>query len=455
MSDEVSQSIEEANRLRASLGLSLLAPSSKDAQNDAAQASVKQTRDAMKQHELKEAQREQKEAARKKALKEKTSGPGLGQILTEQKGSAADWVERMRKIGDPNAERQKALRLAQELERQDSLNEPQSYESKDLAGLKVRHDAHEFEKGTTEILTLQDSFILKDGGHADNDVEDELENVNMKSIQFNKRDADRKKKQLGYNPHEESNELLPHYSEEKDYTGNMRLDADGKFDEAQQLRMENEAKAAQAREMKQVMYNLNTVDAQPEPSLPVTFKKKKKKVKEAGPSSKEDMYSFLKEPSLDDRTKDHGKRADLESKRLAKLEEDRKRQLKDQSYLRALERAEERQQATANLILDEDDLDPGLESSLGRARRARLLAKKEKVKLDPATRMLQDLSSAGSGIVLKSELGVKIKTEPGLADEASDEDDKPAVLSVSRTTNFCAALSLVQKVKFFFFFAEI
>ena len=65
-------------------------------------------------------------------------------------------------------------------------------------------------------------LLHTDGGHADNDVDDELENVNLVGRQSERRNKDRKTQKLGYNPLEESDVLLAHYDDEKDYAGETR-----------------------------------------------------------------------------------------------------------------------------------------------------------------------------------------------------------------------------------------
>merc|ERR1711907_930913 len=134
--------------------------------------------------------RDMKKKARKKALKKKTSGPGIGDALVKSSGSAADWVARMRKK-KPNDERIKALALAEELNKQDEMFEV-DYTAADLQGLKVRHKADEFKKGEEIILTLKDNPILKNRGHEENMDEDELMNVTLADGQRDKRNHARR-----------------------------------------------------------------------------------------------------------------------------------------------------------------------------------------------------------------------------------------------------------------------
>ena len=117
MSDgALSTTEEEANRIRASLGLSALAKPAKAQAQDAAAERAR----AQKQHEDEQSRRRLKEQARKRKLKEKTSGPSLGQQLTQQKSNASDWVARMRGM-DADSERQKALELAKNLDKKDQV----------------------------------------------------------------------------------------------------------------------------------------------------------------------------------------------------------------------------------------------------------------------------------------------------------------------------------------------
>ena len=68
---------------------------------------------------------------------------------------------------------------AQDDEQQDSDDEDEGQalsNAKELAGMRVRHDADELGEGETMILTLADRNILDEHGEVDAD-KDELENA--------------------------------------------------------------------------------------------------------------------------------------------------------------------------------------------------------------------------------------------------------------------------------------
>jgi len=91
----------------------------------------------------------------------------------------------------------------------------------------VVHNEEDFHEGQEVILTLADSFIVKDieGIEKLNEEEDILENATLRDEQKRKRNEDRKKKKTGYDVHDEKGAtvLLAQYEPEKDYVGEMRI----------------------------------------------------------------------------------------------------------------------------------------------------------------------------------------------------------------------------------------
>ena len=189
---EISCSIEETNRIRALLGMKALVLNGDDTQSRDYQA-VQNLK--MKNEE----ERKRKEAAdladrllkakNKRLLNAKLEGATLSTAVEEEDLSllsASDWVKRSRvKVADNQ-------RLNEAREKKQSKEE---YASTDLKGLKVMHDAENFDMGQEVILTLADSNILDVGEHGQlkgvKDDEDVLENVllsdEMKRIEREKR----------------------------------------------------------------------------------------------------------------------------------------------------------------------------------------------------------------------------------------------------------------------------
>lgn len=163
--------IEETNKLRASLGLKPLSlgPKAKDAavvnlQKTSAQVEQERERDSLQQAMAR--------SRRKRELSTKLAGQSLGEQLqsTGSSNDALDWVKRSRvqQAAEPAAKKAKTSGVASD-----------SYDSAALAGMTVAHTADSFEEGQDVVLTLKDARVLADDGHDVNDVEDELVNVEL------------------------------------------------------------------------------------------------------------------------------------------------------------------------------------------------------------------------------------------------------------------------------------
>ncbi|KAI0181948.1 SART-1 protein [Hypoxylon sp. FL1284] len=236
-------SIEEANRLRVSLGMKPLpVPGAsgpqfkeKSSKTDEEVASTLETREAAaydnyKKHQDAEAakrKREEKAAAVKKARDaakrfESLEGQGLGEGNDDV--DAKSWLVSQKK-------RQKKIEKARKLEAELAAAEAEAaaaiqYTSKDLAGVKVGHEIGSFEDGEEQILTLKDSNVV--GEEEDGD---ELENVNLREREKLSQKLELKKKKPIYDPHavDETGErsLLAQYDEEIDGKRNKRFTLDG------------------------------------------------------------------------------------------------------------------------------------------------------------------------------------------------------------------------------------
>ncbi|KAI6089000.1 SART-1 protein [Hypoxylon rubiginosum] len=222
--------IEEANRLRVSLGMKPLpvpgasGPQFKEKAPEPGEeaASTLETREAAaydnyKKHQDAEAakrKREEKTAAIKKARDaakryENLEGQGLGDGNDDV--DTKSWLVSQKK-------RQKQIEKARKLEAELAAAEAEAaaaiqYTSKDLAGVKVGHEIGSFEDGEEQILTLKDSNIV-----ADDEDGDELENINLREHEKLNQKLDLKKKKPVYDPlaGDENGEhsLLAQYDEE-------------------------------------------------------------------------------------------------------------------------------------------------------------------------------------------------------------------------------------------------
>ena len=227
MADAIS--IEETNRIRVSLGMKPLpvpgAPSGpvfKDAQfkPDEEAASTLETRQAesyenyRKIQEAEEAKkkRDSKAEAIKKARDAakrfaKLDGKGLGDADEDEDMDARTWLTKQKKR---QKEIEKARKREQEMAEAEAAAE---YTAKDLAGVKVGHEADEFEEGEEQVLTLKDTTI------DENEEEgDELENLNLRERENLSEKLELKKKKPVYNPNDidETGEksILAHYDDE-------------------------------------------------------------------------------------------------------------------------------------------------------------------------------------------------------------------------------------------------
>ncbi|KAI1825399.1 SART-1 protein [Xylaria intraflava] len=226
-------SIEETNRLRVSLGMKPLpVPGASGPQfkekaiipEGEEPASTLETREAAAYENYKKVQdaetarkrREQKAAAVKKARDaakrfETLQGRGLGDVDGDGDIDTKSWLMSQKK-------RQKKINISrQEDEEAEAAKEAAiaaaGYTSKDLAGVKVRHEVDAFENGDEQILTLADKDIL-----ADDDEGDELENLQLLEREKLQEKLDLKKKKPVYDPHQINDtgeqQLLSQYDEE-------------------------------------------------------------------------------------------------------------------------------------------------------------------------------------------------------------------------------------------------
>ncbi|KAH9821397.1 DNA binding protein SART-1 [Teratosphaeria destructans] len=170
-------------------------------------------------------EREKRKAATKKARNAaarfaKMEGKGLGDADEEDEQDTRSWLlgqkKRQKKID-------KARKMAEELaEREQQQAE---YTSKDLAGVKVGHQADDFDETTGEqVLTLKDTAIGEES------EDDELENAELRAKEKLEEKLKLKKKRPDYDPTEqgEVKAVLSKYDEEIEGKQGKNFTLDGK-----------------------------------------------------------------------------------------------------------------------------------------------------------------------------------------------------------------------------------
>ena len=239
--------IEETNRIRASLGMTLLpvpgrgpqfkaskgAGSSSEEEED--KGSTLESRQAQgydnwnklqKEADAK-AQREAKNEAIKKARDaakkfSKLEGKGLGEADAKEDLDTKTWLLQQKKRRK-RLEKERLAKLERELAERENAPE---YTAADLAGVKVAHEVQDFEGGEEQVLTLKDSTIDQNEEEGD-----ELENLDLKEREALTERLSSKIKKPVYDPHAENGEggstILKHYDETIDGKKRKRFTLDG------------------------------------------------------------------------------------------------------------------------------------------------------------------------------------------------------------------------------------
>mmetsp|Transcript_23211 Transcript_23211/g.57782 ORF Transcript_23211/g.57782 Transcript_23211/m.57782 type:complete len:588 (+) Transcript_23211:68-1831(+) len=205
---EISQSVEESNKLRAKLGIKPLdtdgsKDSKKGTSSDPVHAPAGKKSD--KPGESKSGATSKKT---KDAHKELTSGEGLGDILAREEGTggAADWVNRTR-----NKDGSMKSTGASKAETSGSRKRSAPESTGEIPRMKVRHDASQIQDGESITMTLSDRQLLdKDGNLIDGP--DELSNVAMTDAERAKHN-EALRKQVAYDPTKEGQDILEKYDE--------------------------------------------------------------------------------------------------------------------------------------------------------------------------------------------------------------------------------------------------
>ena len=265
-----SLSIEETNKLRASIGLPPLkinAPKKEEPQSETPEDSKdgKLIPNSNVRHKPAEnlTEKSATEKMRERLQQRKLKRQQENRLLTvktlgddNEVDDTASWLKKQKKKEKEKKAAEKRAKMLAELDdefgvgnlvKEDSHREKsRAYDSNNLAGLTVEHQASKFQDGKSVILTLKDADIL------DDDATDTLVNVNMiddEKVEKNKESI--KKAKTGYNPYdqeeidEETGELrrknmLDKYDEEIDgeQKKSFVIGNQGFFSEDQQKEMQ-------------------------------------------------------------------------------------------------------------------------------------------------------------------------------------------------------------------------
>ncbi|OQO13049.1 hypothetical protein B0A48_02513 [Cryoendolithus antarcticus] len=264
--------IADMNKLRASLGMAPLpvpssAPAAAKPSADAASSDSEDdisTLDAraalagtnfqrLENERLEKLEREKRKAAAKRARDAsqrfaRLEGKALGDEDAAEELDTKAWLmqqkKRQRKI-------EKARKMEEELaERERELQA--EYTGKDLAGVKVGHEAEEFEgMGGEQILTLKDQEI------GDESEDDELENAELKAKEKLEARLNLKKKKPDYDPTEQGEKVavLAKYDEEIDGKKGKKFTLDGEGSTVEATR--RRAEGGEEKKSKGVTINLD------------------------------------------------------------------------------------------------------------------------------------------------------------------------------------------------------
>lgn len=446
-------SIDETNRIRISLGLEPLAAPDSAVKAQKKEDSKAKQEEARKAKEDDEIRKDIQRRRRERSLKSKTEGATLGEQLADTTGgSAADWVKRSRKLGKTKAAAGLRAALLAEQEEAAAAEAGSEYDSKDLKGLKVRHGLDEFEKGKTVIMTLKDTHILSGENTEihENDEADMLENVNMVDTEtLNKNLEIKSQKKIYDATGEEADTLLPQYNDEAEKQG-LTLEGD---EDARLASIRSKLKKAAAEpvvdkrdQFKQgkTEYNLEFhtgVGSDYLPKQPATFKKRRKKVKKTGDGRKKKEKFVLPEPSAEERSKDHASRGASRKDQLDAERNNAAKVTRDQSYLKALQKAELDSKRMLDELEDvfEDEEDAALQSSLDRARRLKKdkkgkkgLKKEDEDYKDPIKLLAERL------LKIKEEKQDEVEEDEAMEPVEKKEGDDATVFTA--TTEFCRGL---------------
>ncbi|CAF2325116.1 unnamed protein product [Rotaria sp. Silwood2] len=259
--ERMSLSIDETNKVRASLGLKpLTIDDNTTADSDTTKKSLNSDENFVHRPAINLTEKTRTEKITEKLSVHKEKRMLQEKFLTtptlasEPAESTSSWIEKMRQMEEEKrkaAERAKLLEQMDEefgvnnLIHEESEKQKQTrYTAKNLAGLRVEHSIEEFKEGQQVILTLKDKKIISnkkdDEDEDEDDDEDVLINVNIADNETAKERAElAKKKTPGYRAYNDEetadqfgmlnpNKLLEQYDDKK--KSSFRLESDGAYD---------------------------------------------------------------------------------------------------------------------------------------------------------------------------------------------------------------------------------
>ena len=379
-------SVDETNALRAKLGLAPLRRGPAREIRDGAKEReekrrVAETADLKAKVEARKRQREVdalNASTAKLGDEDDARGDDARAWLAKSRGSMANKAK--------DLERQKAAKMAAMFAARDEDAEASEeegdagegkteYTSKDLRGLRVRHDAEEIVEGQEVVLTLKDASVLDDG-------EDELENVLMAERKSRKKARLAATKRTGADDpfgekaDEEKKTLLAKYDDKAEGDG-MELDGDGRLDAAEERR-KADIKARLAAEAAGLRGKLDTAevvkgeqaDFHTREEMQAKFVKREKKKKMRKKLRKKHVDAAeLEGDALAPESRDHGSRR---SRGKRGVEDEGATNEKDSKFANALQKARE---VTDKKILaelagdvEEEEEDDELARALARSR---------------------------------------------------------------------------------------
>ncbi|EMD64158.1 hypothetical protein COCSADRAFT_36737 [Bipolaris sorokiniana ND90Pr] len=396
----VDLSIDEANKIRLSMGLPALPggsasaapaapfgldfkPAKDDDDSDGEPASTIDTRQAaasdnwkkLEEERLAKIRREERAAAIKKERERasrfaKLEGKGLADEADVDDDLA--WLKSSKKRQKKIAKEEQMRKELEERERQ--ALEAMQYTDKDLAGVKVGHELDEFDD-EDQILVLKDTAV-------DAEDEDELEAVALREKERLQERLDSKKRKRVYDPNDidESGQksILAQYDEEIDGKKSKAFTLDGKGRTVEAIQAEAEGAA----KPKKVAISLDILkeDAPANDYMDVSEVKMKKPKKKKSKKSKrervEDEDEMLamptEEPAVDDMEVDGGEATAPQQKK-------KKKKVFDESFV------------------DDDDLQANLA-----AQRQKALKKRKKMRPEDLARQLREEATTPQPDVLES-----------------------------------------------------
>ncbi|KAL1605355.1 hypothetical protein SLS60_004903 [Paraconiothyrium brasiliense] len=313
-------SIEEANKIRLSMGLAPLpvpgaaapsGPAFRQAQvgddSDEELASTIESRQAagfdnwknLQDEAAAKKKREDRLAAIKKEREKaarfaKLEGKGLADAVEDEDDMA--WLRGSKKRQKKIAKAEQMQKELEERERQ--AQEALQYTEADLAGVKVGHEVDQFEDGEDQVLVLKDTAV-------DAEDDDELEAVSLKERERLQEKLDSKKRKRAYDPNDDGQKsILAQYDEEIEGRKRNAFTLDGQGRTVEQA----QAEAAGAARPKRIAVSLDILqeDTPVNDYMDISEVKMKKPKKKKAKSSKrkrieddEVMFADPEEPTDD------------------------------------------------------------------------------------------------------------------------------------------------------------